>query len=668
MALQTNKNIDHISECSLPEVRLLTKILQAPPDHPDPLGHFRGTILTGIIDLPSRLKKPNALLGLLKPYAKGREPLCTLHQGLHPKIVHSVFTLLALEVGFHLNKVASHEHLLTESQVERVWRLRLLHLLWLDVSTFEETFGRSASGPWEFETNKCEACILTRIASNFESICDLRALILSRMSRRQIRRHGEPRLKVWVDYWMDNIMKSGLPPLFRIPETGGRPQTFEDALQQNIVDGSELKDARKKIFHHRHAEKKSRRASTMDDSGSSTAAESPDHQRPVSATQERIENGDDINQDRYDAELDIVDHYAALKSTLTVPPRSDSLRHRNSPYGQRSSSNAYQSQSSVYTNNTYRNNDRVVGQSQAARPPSKVSEQSEPLDEYINPRANWNRQSSQEHATSYQDILSSPPPTTARTVPQTARSGESIWDDAPLSGVSSPGLSSPGLRSVARGIFETLSPNVKHQSKRASEWTPMPDLDSHARDLNDNGYRTSRHTPMNYYVEDELPNSATIRHSQPSSISTKRGGAPSNLNADIAAEYNEKPPAAAFRKSTSSLASTTSNSTGSWAGSGTHLSTGSSTSVSSRYSTSAASSVSSMKPTPERRSSKLMPDFGRFKDRPSTGTPAPDTAGSNWSAFNRVFAPKEEEDKKGKGKGKGKGKEPESPRGRRSRR
>ena len=264
MALQSIKNIDHISECSLPEVRLLTKILQAPPDHPDPLGHFRGTILNGINALPSRLKKPNALLGIFKPYAKGREPLCTLHQGLHPKIVHSAFTLLALEVGFHLNKVASNEHLLTEPQIERVWRLRLLHLLWLDASTFEQTFGRSASSSWEFETNKCEACILTRIASNFETICDLRALILSRMSRRQIRRHGEPRLKIWVDYWMENMMKSGLPPLFRIPETGGRPQSYDAALQQNIVDGLELKDARKRMYRDRHTHKKSRRTSTVD--------------------------------------------------------------------------------------------------------------------------------------------------------------------------------------------------------------------------------------------------------------------------------------------------------------------------------------------------------------------------------------------------------------------
>ena len=664
MALQTNKNIDHISECSLPEVGLLSKILQAPPDHPDPLVHFRGTILNGINDLPSRLKKPNALLGLLKPYAKGREPLCTLHQGLHPKIVHSVFTLLALEVGFHLNKVASNEHLLTEPQIERVWRLRLLHLLWLDASTFEETFGRSASGPWEFETNKCEACILTRIASSFETICDLRALILSRMSRRQIRRHGEPRLKVWADYWMDNFMKSGLPPLFGIPETGGRPQSYDAALQQNIVDGLELKDARKRMYRDRHTHKKSRRTSTIDDSGSSTDMGQPERQCSTSGMQERIEDGDDINQDRYDAELDIVDHYAALKSTLSISPKTHSLPKHNSPYGQSSSPNAYQSRSSVYTNNTYRNNDRVVGQSQAVRPPSKISEKSEPQDEYVNPRANWNRTSSQEHATSYQGIPSPLPPTTARTVPQTARSGESIWDDAPLSGVSSLGLGSSGPPNVVRGIFETLSPGGKHQSKRASEWTPMPDLDTHTRELNENGYRTSRQTPVDYYADIERPNSASIRHSQPDSIAMKRGRAPSKLDADVAQE-RKKPSDTAFRRSTLSLASDTSNSTGSWAGSGTRIRTGSTTSFSSRYSTSAASSVSSMKPTPERRSSKRMPDLGRFKDRPSTGTPVPSTASTNWAAFNRVFVPNEEGEETEK---KGKGKEPESPGGRRSRR
>lgn len=638
------KSIDHISECSVCEVRLLAKILQAPPDHPDPLGHFSGTILDGINALPSRLKKPNALLGILKPYLK-RAPLCKLHQGLHPKIVHSVFTLLALEVGFHLNQVASNEHLLTERQIERVWRLRLLHLLWLDVSTFEETFGRSASGPWEVETNKCEACILTRIASNFETICDLRAALLSRMSRRQIRRRGEPRLKVWVDHFMENFM------------AWGRPESFQAALNQNIKDGEELKDARKNIYHDRQ---QSRRAEATD----GTAVEAPNRPRSISSMQERPEDGDDLEEDRYDAELEVVDHYAALKSTLSLPVRTDSLPQGNHPYGQTNPANAYQSQSSVYTNNTQRNNARVAGQSQAARPPSNVSEKSEPQDEYVNPRADWNRPSSQEQATSYQDILSPPPPTTARTVPQTARSAKSIWDDAPLSGISSqglssPGMSSPGIRNVARGIFETLNSGGQHQPKRASVWTPMPELDSHARELNavnDNGYRTSTiQTPVDYYSDIKRPRSATTRHSQPESIAKKRGRAPSGLHAGIAQEF-EKPSKTAFRKSTVSLASDTSNSTGSWADSARSRAR-STTSLSSRYSTSAASSVSSMKPMPDRMS-KMMPDFGRFKDRPNTGTPVPDTVKSNWSAIHRAFVPKEEKDNKGK--------EPEMPKRRSS--
>ena len=391
----------------------------------------------------------------------------------------------------------------------------------------------------------------------------------------------------------------------------------------------------------------------------------PDRQCSTSGMQECIEDGDDINQDRYDAELDIVDHYAALKSTLNIPPRTDSLPKHNTPYGQSSSPNAYQSRSSIYTNNTYRNNDRVVGQSQAVRPPSKVSERSEPQDEYVNPRVNWNRQSCQEPATSYQDIFSPPPPTTARTVPHIARSGESIWDDAPLSGVSSSGLGSSGPPNVVRGIFETLSPGGKQQSKRASEWTPMPDLDTHTRELNENAYRTSRQTPVDYYTNIERPKSASIRHSQPDSIARKRGRAPSKLDSDVPEERGN-PAKTAFQEidfdsclrylelhwlmgriwhsNTDRLYHQ-------------HL-------LSVQHFSCFFGEFDETNAL-ERRSSKLTPDFGRFKDRPSTGTPVPSTASTSWSAFNRVFAP---EARRRRTEKKGKGKEPESPRGRRSRR
>ena len=648
----------HISECSVGEVRLLVKTMQYQLENPDVLSQFRSTIIGGIKELPSRLQRPSALMSILKPHIKPKAPMCDLHRGIHPKIVHSLFTLIALEVGVQLNKLAANEHLLTEPQIQLVWRLRDLHSLWLDANTYEENFGRPASGEWAYEANQCEGCIITRIASRFEAVYDLRCALISRMSRRQIKRKGEPMLKLWVDHFMLEF-REWTPS-----------HIYGPAVIRNEVEGLDLKDAKKKIYYEtrrakKRAERRSRMADTAEDSDSSTAVESPERLRPISGLQERIEDGDDLGEDatggQHDAELDIVDHYAALKSTLSLPVQTDSLPKGKSPYGQNKPADVYQSQSSVYTNNTFRNNDRVIGQSRASRVPSKVSEIFEPQDEYVNPRANWNRQSSAKQAGSDENIVSLAP-TTARTVPQTARSGNSIWDDAPLSGVSS-----PGVRSVARGIVEQmLDSGENHQSKRASEWTAMPDLDSHTRDLNDNGvnssgYRTSTvpKTPIDFYSDVKRPESTPPRHSQPESIAKKRGRAPSQLDAQIAKAF-EKPANTAFRTSRTSFASDTSNSTGSWADSARSRAE----SVSSRYSTSAASSVSSMKPMPERRTSNLMPDFGRFKDRPSTGTPVPGTAKSNWSAIAKAFAPKDEKAEKGKGNGK----RAESPRGRSSRR
>ena len=602
MADQPKRPIGHISECSVVEVRILAPILSLNPDNPDPLSHFAGTVLNGIKKLPKRLQRPGALMSIIKPYAKSRAPLCDLHHGLHPKIIASLFTLIALEVGYHLNRLANNMHMLTEDQVQLVLRLRQMHLLWHEKETYERTFGRLAEGPWKYEDSQCEACIIHRLASNFEAVCDLRCAVLARMNTRQMKHRGEPLLKVWLDYWLEQL------------KTYQTDFEYYQAMEKNKADGLALKERLKKIYYdtprgRKRAEKKLRMAGGTEESASTTAVGSSPYPRPVSGMQEQAEDGNYYDQDvtdaHYDAELEVVDHYAALKSTLDVPMTA----------------------ASRYSNNTVRNNERVIGQSRASRVPSVAPEKSE-QGEYINPRAFWKRDSTAEkNAKSYQNILSSPP-ATARSAPNTARTGVSEWEDVPISSAST--VESPGIKSVARGIFDVLSGD-KHRSKRASEWTPVPELDAHARELKSTDPRSSSvvNTPINYYF-DVRPTpsraaSTSTRHSQPAgaSLSERRG------RGKTSSSYLES-----TRKSSPSVSSrrssiTPSDSASSWSR------TDSVTSAASRYSRDSAPSK------------KSVPENLRH------------TAATNMTRWSNAY--RSNRDSEVKKEKKGKGKEPEVP-------
>ena len=135
-----SNTIDHVSECSVGEIRLLVKILRIPPSNIDLLIVFQG-ILHAISELPTRLKRPNVFKRLFTSYAKPRAEFCLIHKQLSPKIVHSLFSLIALECGYFLNTLANNEHLLTNSQIGLVNRLRNIHRFWLKPDVFKKTFG-----------------------------------------------------------------------------------------------------------------------------------------------------------------------------------------------------------------------------------------------------------------------------------------------------------------------------------------------------------------------------------------------------------------------------------------------------------------------------------------------------------------------------------------------
>jgi hypothetical protein len=349
----------HISECSVGEVRLLTGVLQILPTENDVFVYL-GNTAAAIEALPNRLQKPNLITRIFQNYAKPRAPLCAIHQDLHPKIVASVFILIALEVGAHLNKLAGRADLLSDDQIEMIRRLRHLHILWLEERIYEMTFGDEVAvqSKWVYQADQCEACMIARMASDFQTIYDLRCACQSRINRRMVSKGVEPRLKIWLDLWFDRFRDS----------LGA--QGFRTLLVQNETEAMALKAIKKKIWHEKHpkGQKPKVAAQSAAPVRPSTPLVDAPSRLPSSRRTERSEQTPassrkpsfSDNEARYDGMLDLLDHYAELRESTAPNVFSAIPASRQRPRPSAQSPHTAPSASSVYDNNTTRNNSRVA--------------------------------------------------------------------------------------------------------------------------------------------------------------------------------------------------------------------------------------------------------------------------------------------------------------------
>ncbi len=263
-----------LSDLSQPDIDLLTQILSQIPNGKD----HRKALSTLIKTLPHHLRAPillqSKIVHLLPQSVKAPAcaPLCSLHRPLNAQLIRTIFTAVAIEVGIRLNTLASSTCLNPE-QEGLVQSLRRLQALWLAPETYHKTFSAHPDPSWPYQTDACEACMLSRIGASIPTIIALRTVILSRKRKHR----PEPRLLRWVEGWI------------------GWTGEAESLRVMSEDDGLELNKARRAA---RHVAGRGMRRERNQNVQNAAAGDS----------------GDDF-------EHEIIDHYAALASSTYLPIR-----------------------------------------------------------------------------------------------------------------------------------------------------------------------------------------------------------------------------------------------------------------------------------------------------------------------------------------------------------
>ncbi len=275
-------------------VQQLAHLLQTLP-------HERGLlygerVTNTIARLPFDLKHRSRLSNLLSmnlPSPAVESKLCLLHRPLSTSLIHEIFTLLSLEVGHHCNSMTQHNAWLSAPQNRAIQQLRELHSLWLPEQTYKQTFLESPNSNWSHQKSGCEGCILTRIGSDLQIVASLRALLLSRRQTVK-KRKSPPTLLKFVDGWVVGLCGNG--------------ERAREIMQGSEMEGEELKIVRKRIWSQKKDKKKRGKGQGVEADGMGGAEESGKAE-------------EEMEQEEYnsDYEHEIIDHYAALRSSLRMP-------------------------------------------------------------------------------------------------------------------------------------------------------------------------------------------------------------------------------------------------------------------------------------------------------------------------------------------------------------
>jgi hypothetical protein len=287
-------------------INQLAHLLQALP-------HERGLeyserVMESIQRLPSELKHRSRLSNFFSANAPSpivEDKLCLVHKALSTSLIHEIFTLLSLEVGHHCNSMTRHNAWLSPAQNDAIHQLRQLHSLWLPEKTYVQTFLEPPNPNWSYQKSGCEGCILTRIGSDLQIIAELRALLLSRRATVK-KRKSPPSLLKFVDRWVVGLVGEG--------------ERKREIMQGSEMVGEELKVIRKRIWRERRDTKGAAKGKGKKDDPE-IVEEKRDANEKEDEAEEEEEYEEELAQEAYasDFEGEIIDHYAALRSSLQQP-------------------------------------------------------------------------------------------------------------------------------------------------------------------------------------------------------------------------------------------------------------------------------------------------------------------------------------------------------------
>lgn len=184
----------NITELTPSEWVLITEIL-----HIEKTRRSKYAIQELIDDLPSNLSR-HFVMQLVPNFIVPAAKLCEVHRGMNPHVVSHIFELVQWEVGFHLDIMLDYPGYKEETAEELkgvIKNLRAVQGMWTREDEDLDPDEMPEEGAWEFQGNKCEACMLARVGAQTETLRELRITLLSRTRTRKA--HRVPRLVPFVE-------------------------------------------------------------------------------------------------------------------------------------------------------------------------------------------------------------------------------------------------------------------------------------------------------------------------------------------------------------------------------------------------------------------------------------------------------------------------------------
>ncbi|OAL68890.1 hypothetical protein A7D00_7145 [Trichophyton violaceum] len=154
-------------------------------------------------ELPSYLRRSRILSLMVDKLNLIREPAkatCFIHKPLNREIIHALCGLIRAEVGEGLSGLVSRQTRLSIEQRRMIHNLRTVNGLWMTRETVERKYLIRPSFTWYYQSDGCEACMVSRFARDRAALTDMRTLLLSRIGRRKNR--NPPQLVRWVEELM----------------------------------------------------------------------------------------------------------------------------------------------------------------------------------------------------------------------------------------------------------------------------------------------------------------------------------------------------------------------------------------------------------------------------------------------------------------------------------
>lgn len=265
------------------------------------------------LDFP--LCRPKYLTKLILPKQSEYTHLCDLHRELNADFVHQWFKLLALEVGARLEDLRSSSEKTLGSYIwlHYIKPLTRLHKLWESPQRTQEAFGDFIEVGLKkdmylidarSQLDKCEACILARIGGHPQTIMCLRAIVKSRLTPESQERHRS-RLRLlrltenWLALWQLTDLKR---------ETTDYSSLWQKHLKENDLLAEDIWEKRKQLEIECQRNRKDLRHKL----NQGNLEEAWKYEEVMIALDASEKAGKNCI---HDAENDIIDTYAALRST-----------------------------------------------------------------------------------------------------------------------------------------------------------------------------------------------------------------------------------------------------------------------------------------------------------------------------------------------------------------